>query len=91
VLYHPHNVVLEFWTILGIPGVIALVALVTAFLRAGLARYRRLTDHPMLAALTLGLLASMADCLAHGLVDAGYALMDLAFVFMLTLAMVSET
>jgi O-antigen ligase len=91
VLYHPHNIVLEFWTILGIPGVIALVALVAAFFRAGLARYRRLTDHPMLAALTLGLLASMADCLAHGLVDAGYALMDLAFVFMLTLAMVSET
>jgi O-antigen ligase len=88
VLYHPHDVLLEFWTVFGLPGVVALVGLVGTFFRAGLAHYRRLADKPMLAALMLGLLASMVDCLAHGLVDAAYVLMDLAFVFMLSLAMV---
>ena len=32
-------------------------------------------------------MASMVDFLAHGLVDAAYFVVDLAFVFMLTLAL----
>ncbi len=39
-------------------------------------------------ALTLGLMASMVSFLAHGLVDTGFRLTDLAFVFMLTLGIV---
>ena len=38
-------------------------------------------------ALIIGLMASMVDFLAHGLVDASYFVVDLAFVFMLTLAL----
>ncbi len=43
---------------------------------------------PGARALAIGLMASMVDFLAHGLVDAAYFVVDLAFVFMLTLALV---
>ena len=35
-------------------------------------------------------MASMIDFLAHGLIDASYFVVDLAFVFMLTLALVQK-
>jgi hypothetical protein len=35
-------------------------------------------------------MASMIDFLAHGLIDASYFVVDLAFVFMLTLALMQE-
>ena len=41
-------------------------------------------------ALIIGLMASMIDFLTHGLVDASYFVVDLAFVFMLTLALVQK-
>jgi hypothetical protein len=39
-------------------------------------------------ALVLGLMASMVAFLAHGLIDNSYFLVDLAFVFFLTLGIV---
>jgi putative inorganic carbon (HCO3(-)) transporter len=85
-LYHPHNVLLEFWAGLGILGIVALVWFIVTFCRAGLGVYRRLRD-PDLRALVLGLFAGMAVLLAHGLVDSGYFLTDLAFLFMLSLGL----
>jgi hypothetical protein len=40
--------------------------------------------------LVIGLMASMIDFLAHGLVDASYFVVDLAYVFMLTLALAQK-
>jgi O-antigen ligase len=88
VVFHPHNLLLDTWTSLGIPGLAALAWIQGAFFRAGLQLYRRLTTEPELQALTLGLMASMISFLAHGLVDTGFRLTDLAFVFMLTLGIV---
>jgi O-antigen ligase len=85
-VYHPHNLLLDFWAILGLPGLAALAWLQVAFWRSGLASYRRLADRALLA-LMLGLMGSMVNFLAHGLVDTGYFLPDLALVFMLTLAL----
>jgi O-antigen ligase len=82
-VYHPHNVVLDFWAILGLPGLAALAWLQVAFWRCALSSYRRLAD-PTLQALMLGLMGSMVAFLAHGLVDTAYFLADLALVFMLT-------
>ncbi|MBI3763783.1 MAG: O-antigen ligase family protein, partial [Chloroflexi bacterium] len=47
------------------------------------------TRHPSLdsRALAIGLIASMVDFLAHGLVDASYFFVDLAFVYFLTLGL----
>jgi O-antigen ligase len=93
VIYHAHDFVLDFWAMLGLPGLAALAWLLITFFRAALPAYRRLgesTAHvtdPDLKALTLGLIASMVNFMAHGLVDTGYFLTDLAFVFMLTLAL----
>ena len=86
-LSHPHNIILDYWTRLGIMGVAAIVWLEITFFREGLQLYRRLRD-PDLRILALGLMASMVDCLAHGLIDNSYFLVDLAFVFMLTVGLV---
>jgi hypothetical protein len=43
-----------------------------------------------LRALLLGLMASMVALLAHGLIDNSYFLVDLAFVFFLTLGIVAR-
>jgi O-antigen ligase len=90
VVFHPHNLLLDTWTSLGLVGVAALAFVLAAFFRAGLRAYRRLHDARELQALTLGLLASMVSFAAHGLVDTGFRLTDLAFVFMLTLGMVGQ-
>jgi len=88
-LSHPHNIVLDYWTRLGILGVIAIGWLLLAFFRKALRLYRQLADRD-LKALLLGLMASMVAFLAHGLIDNSYFLVDLAFVFFLTLGVVAQ-
>jgi hypothetical protein len=81
-----HNILLDYGTRMGIAGLAAGAWLQTAFWRVALP-LRRLAD-PEHRALALGLMASMVDFLAHGLVDASYFLVDLAFAFFLTLGVV---
>jgi len=88
-LSHPHNIVLDYWTRLGVLGVLALVWLEGAFFVKGLRLYRRLPDQDE-RALTLGLMASMVACLAHGLIDNSYFLVDLAFVFFITMGIIAS-
>jgi O-antigen ligase len=85
-LSHPHNIVLDFAARLGLAGLAVGVWLQFAFWRVALP-LRKLRD-PLNRALAIGLMASMADFLAHGLVDAAYFVSDLAFVFFMTLAIV---
>jgi len=86
-LSHPHNLILDFWARLGIPGVIALLWLVIAFFRTGWQLYRSTEER--LQTLTFGFMASMVYALAHGLLDNSFFLVDLAYVFMLTLGAVA--
>jgi O-antigen ligase len=86
-LSHPHNILLDWWTRLGLLGVGALVWMEAAFFRVGLRLYRSLGEGD-LRALVLGLMASMVDFLAHGLIDNSFFLVDLAFVFFLSVGMV---
>ncbi|MDH7484999.1 MAG: O-antigen ligase family protein [Anaerolineae bacterium] len=83
-LSHPHNLVLDFWTRLGLLGLAVGIWLMVAGFRAGWAAWRRTEDADR-RALLLGLLASLVAMLAHGLIDNSIFLVDLAFVFMLTL------
>jgi putative inorganic carbon (HCO3(-)) transporter len=85
-VYHAHNILLDFWAILGLPGLAALFWLQIAFWKSGAWLYPRLPA-PALRALMLGLMGSMVASLAHGLVDTAFFLADLALVFMLTLAL----
>ncbi len=89
VVYHPHNLLLDAWAAMGVPGLMALTFVLVAFFRAGLGGYRRFAADRERQALILGLLASMVGFLAHGLVDTGFRLTDLAFVFMWTLGMIA--
>ncbi len=81
-----HNVLLDYATRMGIPGIIAGIWMQIEFWLMALP-LRRLPD-PDQRALALGMAASMVSFLAHGLVDASYFLIDLAFVFFLTLGLV---
>jgi O-antigen ligase len=98
-LSHPHNILLDYGSRLGLCGLVAGVWLQIAFwgaalplrrLAGGLAEpvSRVLAAARDRRALALGLMGSMVDFLAHGLVDASYFVIDLAFAFFLTLGVV---
>ncbi len=80
---HPHNILLDFGTRLGVGGIAVLLWLQIAFWRTAWRLYRRLSEGGA-RTLTLGLMASMVATLAHGLVDNAFFLVDLAFVFFMT-------
>ncbi|MGC9395983.1 MAG: O-antigen ligase family protein [Anaerolineae bacterium] len=85
-LAHPHNVVMDFASRLGVWGLLVFVGLQVSFWRK--AWPLRGDARPETRALALGIMASMADFLAHGLVDASYFVIDLAFAFCFSLALV---
>lgn len=76
-LNHPHNVLLDWWTRLGLGGLV----LAAGWLLAGGRRLWRGIFDPARAALSLGCLAAVLSALAHGLIDASYALPDLMIVW----------
>jgi O-antigen ligase len=84
-LSHPHNLVLDFGTRLGLGGVAVLVWLQVAFWRVAWRLYRHRPEP-----LVLGLMGSMVVFLSHGLVDNSYFLVDLAFAFFLTVGLVER-
>ncbi len=87
----PHNIILNHWVSLGILGVLVGVALQGWFWRR-LSRLRHWAaqDSPGALMLIIGLAGSMADFLAHGLVDVGYFAINLAFVFFLSVALLQH-
>ncbi len=91
-LSHPHNVALDFAARLGLIGLGAFIWMQAAFWLTAFRALRRakqalVIDH---WSLIIGLMASMIDFLTHGLIDASYFVVDLAFVFMLTLALIQK-
>jgi O-antigen ligase len=84
-LSHPHNLVLHFWLQLGLLGLVALGWLLKVFVWQTRGEARSAGDL-LAGALAVGSLGSMADFAAHGLVDNSYFLVDMAFIFWLTLA-----
>ena len=85
-LSHPHNIVLDFWVRLGIAGVGVLAWMLGEFYRRG----GKCVGASETRALGIGLLAAMTAGLAHGLIDAAYFYVDLAFVWMLLLSVVAQ-
>ena len=81
-LNHPHNVVLDWWTRLGLPG----LALAAAWLWLGL---RSLWRAATSDAIAVGGLGVVAGALGHGLIDASYALPDLLIVWVFLLHLFS--
>lgn len=87
-LSHPHNIVLDFWTRLGIPGLLVGVWLFVAAFRRGWQTQRRADGDDR--ALLLGLMASLVATVAHGLIDNSVFLVDLMILFMLTLGIINR-
>jgi O-antigen ligase len=87
-LSQPHNVFLNYWVRLGIVGLAAGVWMQVAFWRLAWRTQRRLREtDPGQRALVVGLMGSMAAFLAHGQVDAVQFVIDLAFIFFMTLGL----
>jgi O-antigen ligase len=86
-LSHPHNLLLDSWLRLGLGGILVLGWLLVGFYGRGLTAYRRLPEVDE-RLLVLGLMGGMVGAVAHGLVDHSFFLVDLAFAFVLMLALV---
>lgn len=85
-LSHPHNILFDFWLRLGILGMAVLVWVQFWFWRYAIRLYRLTRNGDRLTfALTLGVMGSMINLLAHGLVDNSVFVSDLAYVFALLL------
>ncbi len=89
-LSHPHNVILDFWVRLGILGVTILFLFQISFWRSGASVYRRLMvaspRDGLSFALLIGVMGSMVNFLAHGMVDNSYFVIDLAYIFCFSMA-----
>ncbi|MFZ1400138.1 MAG: O-antigen ligase family protein, partial [Candidatus Promineifilaceae bacterium] len=80
-LSHPHNLLLDFATRIGLPGLLAGLWLMGNLART-LWRLRPTVSAEWLP-VVVGLGAALADMVAHGLVDHSFFLVDLAFAFYL--------
>lgn len=85
---HPHNLFLDFLTRLGILGLAALAWLQYLFWRNGAALLRTALS-PQERLYVLALMGSMVGFLVHGLIDNSYFLIDLAYLFWLSLALLA--
>jgi O-antigen ligase len=77
-LSHPHNLILDVTTQLGIAGLLIFIGLQSAFWSQIWSLYRRTQP-----TLILGLSGTMAVIIGHGLVDHAYFLVDLSLVYFL--------
>jgi O-antigen ligase len=84
-LSHPHNLILQFWLQLGLLGLVAALWLLVRFARRTLPWTRPAVPRAR-RALAVGATASMVDFVVHGMIDNSYFLVDVAFIFWLTLA-----
>ncbi|MCS7070135.1 MAG: O-antigen ligase family protein, partial [Anaerolinea sp.] len=84
-LSHPHNIILDIWVRLGIPGLVAVMSAQIVFWRTAWRVYKEKLD-PVQRALIIGMMASMINLLAHGLVDNSIFVNDLVYVFIILIA-----
>jgi O-antigen ligase len=80
-LNHPHNMILDLWTRLGLPGLLVAGVWLGVTVRSLVRQIRHSHDEQFI--LALGMLATVAAALAHGLIDVSYALPDLMMVWVL--------
>ncbi len=86
-LSHPHNLVLDFWLSLGLPGILLIGLLLGRFVEVVIQEWRR--RGALERALYAGTAGAMVDTVAHGLVDNSFFLVDLSVLFWLLFAIVA--
>lgn len=90
-LSQPHNFLLNYWVRLGLVGLAAGIWMQVAFWRLAwnTQRHLRVVD-PGTRALAAGLMGSMAAMIAHGMVDEVHFVIDLAYIFFMTLGLMHQ-
>ncbi len=83
---HPHNLILDFWLRLGLAG-LALLAGVVALCVGQVLRLRRSADRTDVRVLAIAAAALLTGGAAHGLVDNGFFLPDLAVLTWIAIAL----
>jgi hypothetical protein len=86
---YPHNIILNFWTELGLAGAILFAWIIIKFLWLGIFNFQFSIFKKNKDYLNLGLLCAMIVIVVHGLVDVPYFKNDLAVMFWVMLAMLS--
>lgn len=85
---YPHNFILNFWTELGLAGVIVFLWIVITFLYYGMRAYRQTKkDNDSFMYVVLGLSLSLVVMFIHGMVDVPYFKNDLAAMFWIIMGM----
>ena len=84
---HAHNFVLDFLSRLGIFGLASIIWIIYTFFKHVSIKIKT-TNDPIYRAITIGFASSMINFMTHGLVDASYWFVDLAYTFMMTLAII---
>lgn len=79
-LIYPHNIFLNFWTEIGLAGMLAAVAMIGY---VGFIAYKVRANDQVLGA---GMVAMLTVLVVHGLVDVPYFKNDLAFLFWILIA-----
>jgi O-antigen ligase len=90
-LSHPHNIIFDSWLRLGIFGVIWLLAFVWIWAKTAWRGYKTHFEaqNRLILALIIGVMGSMTNLLAHGLVDNSLYVVDLIIVFMVLVGITS--
>ena len=86
-LSHPHNIVLEHWVRFGLLGVVLLIYIQYVFWRMVLQLRDQVKSNLMLVAGHLSVATAMAYVLAHGLIDASLAFINLSYMYVLFLGL----
>lgn len=89
---YPHNIFLNFWTELGLAGLLLFIWIIGKYFYVGIKMQsagQKTRDGPENRYLILGLVCAMVVIVIHGLVDVPYFKNDLAIMFWVFLAMMS--
>jgi O-antigen ligase len=83
---YPHNIFLNFWSELGLAGVLLFIWIIVKYL---LVSFKLLAKDNKNKFIILGFLSAMVVIITHGLVDVPYFKNDLAIMFWVLVAMIS--
>ncbi|MDD4333511.1 MAG: O-antigen ligase family protein [Patescibacteria group bacterium] len=87
-IYHyPHNILLNFWTELGLVGMLLFVWVVFRYLELGIRSHKLVELNSQF--INIGLFCAMIAVIVHGLVDVPYFKNDLAVMFWVLVALIA--
>lgn len=85
VYMYPHNLILNFWTELGLAGMILFIWIIIKFFYQGIKIFQNSNNTNKY--LSLGLIGAIIVIIIHGMVDVPYFKNDLAILFWILIAL----